>query len=331
MKIELKSRATSYCNLKLFLMFLVIYGHLIEPCVSENRILYEIYRIIYMVHMPLLVFLSGRFLKSRKSCMKQTRKALGWYGATQVMGMLFVHFEEGGKAGFLTPYWHLWYLLSLAGWSLIGVCYYFLAKHWQWLKSLYVKIGLILVAIIAGCLAGKETEINRRGSLSRTIVFLPYFLAGMFWKEEWDEKKNSRIGKICLIIGVSLYIMIRKELSVIFLYQAESYGNLNSTKGCYLRFMCYLIGGLWSFFFLTYKWDKKFSFTKAGTDTMMIYVLHAPIVRLVWEFSEWIPWYEVVVPFIAIWIIWGLYKIFQWSGEMYMITGRKGIQRNGCF
>lgn len=56
-----KLRDAQYCNLKLLLIFLVIYGHLIEPGIRNSEVLMVQYRWIYMVHMPLFCFLSGFF------------------------------------------------------------------------------------------------------------------------------------------------------------------------------------------------------------------------------------------------------------------------------
>lgn len=64
----IKLREAKYCNLKLFLIFLVIYGHLIEPRIWESNILMEQYRWIYLIHMPLFSFLSGLFINKEKDC-----------------------------------------------------------------------------------------------------------------------------------------------------------------------------------------------------------------------------------------------------------------------
>lgn len=101
MEITIKSRESGYCNLKLLLMFLVIYGHLIEPCISQNKILYEIYRIIYTVHMPLFVFLSGLFLKNAKSCLIQAKKAAIYYSIFQVLYLLLDFLLYGNRGHFL--------------------------------------------------------------------------------------------------------------------------------------------------------------------------------------------------------------------------------------
>lgn len=57
----IKLREARYCNLKLLLIFLVIYGHTIETQIWHNTVLMTQYKFIYLVHMPLFAFLSGLY------------------------------------------------------------------------------------------------------------------------------------------------------------------------------------------------------------------------------------------------------------------------------
>jgi len=50
-----KRRQAKYCNLKLVLIFLVIFGHMIEP------LNLRMYHWIYAFHMPVFAMLSGMF------------------------------------------------------------------------------------------------------------------------------------------------------------------------------------------------------------------------------------------------------------------------------
>ena len=57
----MKLYRAGYCNLRALLMYLVIYGHLIEGRLGESPALQVQYRWIYAVHMPAFAFLSGLF------------------------------------------------------------------------------------------------------------------------------------------------------------------------------------------------------------------------------------------------------------------------------
>ena len=46
-------------NLKVILIFLVVFGHLIERYIDTNSTLLGVYMFIYTFHMPLFIFVSG--------------------------------------------------------------------------------------------------------------------------------------------------------------------------------------------------------------------------------------------------------------------------------
>ena len=135
-----KLRNAYYCNLKLFLIWLVIFGHLIEPDISASPGLYRLYRLIYLFHMPLFAFVSGLFLKGSMQCLRQLKRMLPVYLLCQSAAVLL------GLTPWHTPWWVLWYLLSLCFWLLMG--------------ALLLKLGrgkclILALAFAAGCLAGR--------------------------------------------------------------------------------------------------------------------------------------------------------------------------------
>lgn len=62
---------------------MVVYGHMIEGMIGSVKPLMQIYRVIYSVHMPLFLFLSGLFLKSKAGCQRQAKQMLLYYGVCQ--------------------------------------------------------------------------------------------------------------------------------------------------------------------------------------------------------------------------------------------------------
>lgn len=71
----IKFRQAYYCNLKAFLMVLVIYGHWIEPEIEHSRLLYTQYWWIYLLHMPLFAFLSGLFFAKLQGVRRTNKTA----------------------------------------------------------------------------------------------------------------------------------------------------------------------------------------------------------------------------------------------------------------
>ncbi len=112
-------------NTKLFLVFFVVFGHLIENLIGSNVELKIIYLIVYSFHMPMFAFISGMF--SRREINKEDIFKI--INSTIIPLIVFQFFYETfqvaatGKLSnytiHLQPYWILWYLLSLFCWKLM--------------------------------------------------------------------------------------------------------------------------------------------------------------------------------------------------------------------
>lgn len=178
-ELKIKQREAFYCNVKLLLIFMVVYGHMIEGMIDSVEPLMRIYRVIYSVHMPLFLFLSGLFLKNRMTCLRQVRQMFLYYGISQTIGVIAGRITEE-QCSLTIPVWHLWYLFSLGCMAGLGWCWYAAIEHWRWLNRGAVKAALLILTVCLACKAGEWSFVGRGLSLSRTICFLPYFLAGMF-------------------------------------------------------------------------------------------------------------------------------------------------------
>lgn len=304
-----KMRDARYCNLKLLLTFLVIYGHLIEPEIWQSKVLLTQYKWIYLFHMPLFCFLSGLFLKDGKTCGRQCLRMLSLYIFLQTFAVML----GNGAVVPLTPYWHLWYLLSYTTWAALGWIWYRICRGRG-------KILILLCSVLTGCLAGLHPEIGREHSLSRTLVFLPYFWMGLLWDSEFPWHKLRLIGLAALGIITAVMDHWGDEISAVFLYQAAPYGKLEN--GVQLRLICYLLGTLICLFLLSFIPTRRFPFTRAGADTMPAYLIHAPIVLYIRELG--IPWIYYL-PITAA-ILYTVYKLLRWHGMLYGIvqTERRG-------
>ncbi len=125
-----KMREANYCNLKLFLIFLVVYGHWIELSIHYIEILMLQYRIIYSFHMPVFVFLTGLFLRRGADCIRQLKRLAPIYLSCQTGVMLCgVDPRE--------PYWILWYLFSTCIWATLGAVWFRTEKGWRGCYSHY--------------------------------------------------------------------------------------------------------------------------------------------------------------------------------------------------
>lgn len=310
----IKMREAKYCNIKLLLIFLVIYGHLIEPQINQNIIVSMQYKIIYLFHMPMFAFLSGLFIKDCRFCTMQLKKTVLLYSGLQIL--MFIC--SGGTIDLSYPCWILWYLMSLSCW----LCF---ALVWMKVLKRKCSIVILIILIMVGCLVGYVSFIDRRFSLSRTLVFFPYFWIGVILDSKTEWKKYRYMGMIALVFGILIAILTESHLTASFLYHAEPYDTVQN--GAVLRLACYLIGVSAIIFLLAWIPDKRFMFTKAGTNTMPAYILHAIFAVMLREL--YLPWYIYLV--LTAIFLWMLCRVTQIEGTVYGITLLEGRVSNVHF
>jgi fucose 4-O-acetylase-like acetyltransferase len=165
--IDIKKHDPYFDNIKLLLIFLVVFGHIIENKIAVDPIYRNIYIMIYSFHMPLFVFISGYFSKNLEKSDKNAFKT----GLLYLLIHIVIDLFATDPAPLLTPYWLDWYLLSLFIWRLA-------------IKWLHKIKFIIPISIATALIAGFIPQVGRSMSLSRTITFLPFFLMGFFFDKE---------------------------------------------------------------------------------------------------------------------------------------------------
>ncbi|MBE5939990.1 MAG: hypothetical protein E7266_06285 [Lachnospiraceae bacterium] len=331
MDIIIKKRDAYFCNLKAVLILLVVYGHLIEPEMGKFDIVMALYKFIYMVHMPLFVFLSGYFTVNGKTAVKQAKKILITYIILQssiMVAVNYLHIEiyvgntPINYVSFTTPFWHLWYLISLACWSMAGSVILFLDERYRILKRSSMKVFIIVISVIVGCLAGMMPYIGRELSLSRTLVFMPYFLGGMFIPKNIQWHKYKKRGIIALALGLILFIGSYETIDYSFLWQRSPYGD-DMYTGILCRGLCYITAVLLGFFVITHMPGRRCFFSKIGADTMNIYLWHPFIIMLMNGVGISENLFIFLAFPISMMIIYLIYMLFKWNSGLYGIFHSK--------
>ena len=163
---ETSRRDARFDNLKGILIFLVVFGHLLELVGGPAAA--WLYRLIYSFHMPAFVFCSGWF--ARFDAARFFRRLLYPYLVYQTLYLLFDRLVLHGDAPlqYTTPYWLLWYLFSMMLWTL-------LLPLIDGAKS---PKAALLACLAAALASGFDLSIGYSMSLSRTLVLLPFFAAG---------------------------------------------------------------------------------------------------------------------------------------------------------
>lgn len=298
-------------NIKVVLIFLVVFGHLIERYIDTSDTLMAVYIFIYIFHMPLFIYISGYLSKNINKSKKIFLKDLliPYIFLNIIWYLLAYIYTKDINLPIIYPGWTLWFLLSLFFWR-------------SSLKYL-IKIKYILpISFLLGALTG----IIPNGSIlsfSRTIVFLPFFLLGYYTSIENLKYIFDKLNIGLCILGILIFIIIsffianKSILDYRFLYGSYSYKELGIDiyTGITYRTLLYISSILLSLLVSYIIPTSKTFFTYIGKSTMYIYVFHTYIVLIIfylipsWNKSIFLNLIIIISPLLVTYIL--SYKFFE--------------------
>lgn len=258
-----------YDNIKAFLIFCVVLGHMLEGILDGS--IKVIYILIYTFHMPMFVFISGIFAKFKT---ERIKKLFALYLAFQGINCL-IGIAGGGNIQFTTPIWSLWYLLALSIWTML-------------IPFIDVKEGnrkfiVIVAAFAVSLIAGYDTSIGYYMSISRIIVFFPYFVLGFYYARSKEMQKKvenlkSEYMVLFMLAVSSIICFLSEEINPKWLYGSYTYDELR--YNFLYRIFFYICGIVFCVSFLKLFPKRKTIFSYIGQHTMQIFLLHSFIIEI---------------------------------------------------
>ncbi len=275
----MKKRDSFFDSLKFILICLVVFGHILEYNGIKGILSFKVYSFIYTFHMPLFIFISGYFSKNItwNKLKKSFKTLLPAYFVFQVI--LFIPNMLDGSFNlfnfFTSPQSVLWYILALLYWR---VAFYFVPKI-RFLNFPIVIVISILMSFLIG-LVNYPVFL----AIAKTIAFLPYFALGYYCTENSIEKIrgwNKAISIAILIVAFFLVYTFTTSDFVLNLYGEFSYKYVfgSVAKGLLWRTVSMVAAIIISCAIINLATDKLH---KWGGRTLGIYLLHAPLVYIVY-------------------------------------------------
>lgn len=192
------SRDTQLDGLKLLLIVLVTFGHLLGKTVSQEPTGQTLHTLIYAFHMPLFVLLSGYFSKATP-WEKLHRQCLRLLETYVWLSLFLCYFVDGSLRALYAPYASNWYLLSLIGWKYLHAALSRLLPPWQELFAAF------LLAFLVFTFVNEQTSVL---SVMRTTSFFPFFVVGTLLPADFRRHLHRRFlllplaaAGVCLLLS----------------------------------------------------------------------------------------------------------------------------------
>jgi fucose 4-O-acetylase-like acetyltransferase len=264
-------------NARFGLIALVIFGHCLEPLAGHSAWLAAIYRFVYLFHVPAFAFLSGAVASASLDARLLRGivfRLLLPYLAFQALYALAARtpgWPDDGPAGVATPYWILWYLLSLAGWRL--------------LLPLFARLRhRLAVAVLLALAAGCADDLGYYLSISRTLVFFPLFLLGWQHHRAWRRWSRRHVAPPLALAALAglLLAAARWKGATPWLYGSMSYADLGAgvSDGLLHRLMQMAAAVLGCIAYLSLVPHRAHPASRFGAHTLPAYLLHGFLIKL---------------------------------------------------
>ncbi|MCP3139720.1 acyltransferase family protein [Pyxidicoccus xibeiensis] len=275
-------RVPLFENARGLLIVLVVVGHSLEPLIGREPLAKALYTGLYLFHIPAFAFLSGHL--SRAELDRKVVLGIAWslLAPLAIFQALYVAFDvwvlerPWTPQWLVQPYWVLWFLWSLACWRLLLPL----------LRRVPMPLG-VSVAIALG--AGLIPWVGYLFGVSRTLVFLPCFVAGHVVRREWLLSPNPAWERgialaVFAVLGgfvsaLALGMVAAPDLQ--WLYGSSGYRAIGvaplSGISMRLGFLGCALALTWSFFMLCPRGDG--ALTRFGGRSLAPFLLHGFFVR----------------------------------------------------
>ena len=175
----------------------------IETFTDDSYMFKRMWLMIYGIHMPLFIFVTGLFAKgaidNREKLKNKVYAFIKMYFIYKVLLMLVKLIMTGkGQFSLLKESSIPWYLLAMVIYLIVT----YMARN--------IKPGYLLaLSVILACVIGYDRDVRDFLVLARAINFYPFFLMGYYAKTDMKIFESNAIKKIlsALVLGVYGYII----------------------------------------------------------------------------------------------------------------------------
>lgn len=283
-------RVALWDHARFAVIVLVVVAHSISTIRTDSDFSYSLYAWIYLFHMPAMILLSGVFSKADASpkAVASTVRLLGTWllfeGIWVVIRALFGA-TAISKNFLVVPAWTLWFLVTLVTMRIL-LPYIARLRH------------PLIFSIVLALLGGFSPAIGTEFSVSRTLVFLPFFVLGWLAKDRgwldgtWFQRPSAALRTAAwavLAAAAAVFVIfpnMRNEWRIDhWLVWRDGYAKLLDgplwqvlLEGSAIRFGLLAVAAIMTFAVLIVVPRRGGKLTVWGSRTLYVYLLHGPII-----------------------------------------------------
>ena len=254
-------------SVKFWLITLVIAAHVfIRKEFAGSAICAVLWNWICIFVMPLFTFISGYFSqkKDKKDFWPSIWKLLEPLIIFQILALLF-YVDSLSIRKILSPWYMLWYLLSLIYWRLMLQ----IIPDKILRQRKLILIGAFCISILAGFL-----PFDRVLSIQRTLALMPFFFLGYYMKGR-NLCLPDKYKALCVLFLIVIFaILLFYPHRINYLYFATPYKNIYGTV---IRMVAFILAIPMSIVFLNVCYNTPW-IARQGRMSMQYYIYHALII-----------------------------------------------------
>lgn len=272
--------------LKFLMIFLMVLGHSADYFVAGSQAMRNLCMLIYTIHMPIFIFVAGLFSK-RTVDEKRYDKMLGFLILYFVRKLLPYTYTFNGaeniRINFFRESGVPWFMLAI-------FAFYMLTTALKNYSAGYISVFIVAFA----CAAGYDSNINDFLSLSRIIVFYPFFYFGYCadikkLENICSNKKLKAAAAAVIVVFIAVVLIWGKSIYWLrpLLAGRASYHALKYLPkwGFLLRLGYYVVSCTVSFAVIILAPSKTpFGFcAKLGQRTLAVYMFHYALLYFIFD------------------------------------------------
>lgn len=256
-------------NAKGILIFLVVFGHFLEKTTQwhwDYQGIKYVLTVLFMFHVPAFVFFAGLTAKVDNLSLRVLRLFI-MYVLFQGAYMVFMHFYDGsGVFSFIRPYWLVWFLLAMCFWYAMLPVF----------RAIRFPVTIsVLISIFSGTFSWSGYE----WTLSRVMVFLPFFVIGNLHGHaiiDFVKKRASWRVLAGVMIPVLGYVLYKNLIENTWLYGTFNYQwmKIDYATGVVTRLVVDAFAIISVLCFLCAVPKRESFITAIGRNSLSVYLLH---------------------------------------------------------